>query len=567
MCGIAGAAARHADDELLKRRVFTMTEALRHRGPDSAGFLDAPHLSLGVRRLAIIDVEHGDQPLFSEDRQIAAIANCEIYNHVELREQLIRRGHTFATHSDAEVIVHLYEEHGTAFVEQLRGMFAIALWDAQRRRLMLARDRMGEKPLYLLETPEALYFASEMKSLLVCGEASRELDPVSVHQFLHYSFVPEPRTAIRGVRKLPAATWMTLDLDSWKVEERRYWNMEDAPPIESDPVVAVREKLEEIAEIVVRSDVPVGIALSGGLDSTTIAALVAKKGIARCISVGYPGRPENDESGYAEETARELGLPFTRVELPASDVASTFEQLVARQDDPIADIAGAAYAAVAWAAHETGTKVLLQGQGGDELFWGYPWVAEAARKTKRKERLVFYELTPQYQAAERLFRGDAASAFARSFDRARPDVTITALICETYLRCNGLAQADRLSMSYSVEPRNPLVDHRLVETVIGLRKHASDAGLPPKSWLREAARDLVPAAVLARPKRGFRPPGKEWRAEVFERHGKKLVDGRLAESGLLDRKLLRKFASPWRHQMVLAFPMLVLELWWRSLGR
>ena len=486
------------------------------------------------------------------------------YNHVELREQLIRRGHSFATRSDAEVIVHLYEEHGAACVEQLRGMFAIALWDARRRRLLLARDRMGEKPLYLLETSDALYFASEMKSLLGCGEASRELDPVAIDQFLHYSFVPEPRTAIRGIRKLPAATWLTLDLDDWKSEERRYWNMEDAPPIASDPVTTIRERLDEIAEIVVRSDVPVGIALSGGLDSTTIAALVAKKGIARCISVGYPGRPENDESGMAEETARALGLPFTRVELQASEVASTFEDLVARQDDPVADIAAAGYAAVAWAAHETGTKVLLQGQGGDELFWGYPWVVEAAKKTRRKNRLVFYQLTPQYRAAERLWGDDAASAFTRPFDREHAGIAITSLICETYLRCNGLAQADRLSMSYSVEARNPLLDHRLVETVIGLRKHSSDVGLPPKTWLREAARDLVPAAVLARPKRGFRPPAVEWRAEVFARHGEKLVDGRLAASGLIDRKLLRKFASPRRRQMLLAFPLLVLELWCRA---
>jgi len=511
MCGIAGAVARRGDDEGRKRRVFAMTEALRHRGPDSAGFVDAPHLSLGVRRLAIIDVEHGDQPLYNEDKRVAAIANCEIYNHVELREQLIRRGHMFATQSDAEVVVHLYEEHDTAFVEHLRGMFAIALWDDRRRRLLLARDRMGEKPLYLFQTSDALYFASEMKSLFASGSAAFELDPEAVNQFLHYSFVPEPRTAIRGVRKLPAATWMTIEVDEWKIQERRYWNMEDAAPLSGDPVTAVREKLQEIANIVVRSDVPVGIALSGGLDSTTIAALVAKKGIARCISVGYPGRPENDESGLAEETARALGLPFTRVELAASDVASTFDDLVARQDDPIADIAGAAYAAVAWAAHETGMKVLLQGQGGDELFWGYPWVAEAVRQTKRKSRfiagdrsdryiglrtpdsrglrvwasgwaglrsgwrerrrdrdsspdqLVFYDLTPQYQAAERLFPGHDASVFTRPFDREHPEVAITALICDTYLRCNGLAQADRLSMWHSVETRNPLLDHRLVE--------------------------------------------------------------------------------------------------------
>ena len=534
-----------------------MTEALRHRGPDSDGFFGSDDVAVGVRRLAVIDLETGEQPLWTEDRTVVAAANCEIYNYVELREPLVARGHQFRGRSDAEVIVHLYEEHGVDFLEHLRGMFAIALWDTKRRRLLLARDRMGEKPLYLFRTGDTLLFASELNALLRSKAVPFDLDRDAVNAFLHYSFIPEPATALRGVTKLPAASWMTVSVDPWHIEEGRYWSMEDAPALTGDAPALIRSRLDDIAHIVTRSNVPVGIALSGGLDSSCIAALIARDSGTdfRCISAGYPGRPASDESPEAEDLARLLHLPFTRVEVATGDVVASYPQLVAMRDDPIADIAGPSYAAVAKAAKESGIKVLLQGQGGDELFWGYPWVVDAVRRTERKGRLVAYELTPQFRAAQRIVPSllKEPVTLQRGDPPADAPIALTRLMCDTYLRCNGIVQADRLSMAYSVEPRNPFLDHQLVDTVIGLRKSYRDVDLAPKAWLRNAVADLLPPAILRRRKRGFQPPD-EWRPSLIREYGHLLEDGELAASGLFRNDRLTK-AKP------LAFPLITLELW------
>jgi asparagine synthase (glutamine-hydrolysing) len=572
MCGIAGTVSGARDVEPWRPRVEAMTAALQHRGPDSAGFVDADHVAIGVRRLAIIDLETGEQPHWNEDRTIVAVANCEIYNYVELREQLIAKGHRFRSASDAEVIVHLYEEQGEELVRPLRGMFAIALWDQTRKRLLLARDRMGEKPLYLFRDGETLLFASELKALLRSGAVPFDLDREAVADFLRYSFIPEPATALRGVMKLPAGAWMTVETEPWRVATKSYWKIEDAPPLSGNAPALIRERLDEMAHIVTRSDVPVGIALSGGLDSSCIAALIARDSRAgfHCISVGYPGSLPNDESRLAAEFARELRLPFTRVEIRTDEVVDSYRELVAWRDDPVADIAGPSYAAVARTARELGIKVLMQGQGGDELFWGYPWVVEAVRRSERRGlrglfrrdgSLVSYELTPQFRAARqalpKLLAGAVPPPHREPADE--PPIALTQLICETYLRCNGIVQADRLSMAYSVEPRNPFLDHRLIETVIGLRKTERDVDLPPKSWLKDAVADLVPAAIRNRRKRGFQPPG-DWRPALVEEYSGLLRNGELASSGLFRAEQLARTPS-------LAFPLITLELWSRELRR
>lgn len=583
MCGLAGAVTGTGDVATWVPRVRSMTDALRHRGPDSDGFFRTDDVAIGVRRLAVIDLETGEQPLWNEDRTVVAVANCEIYNYVELREALIAQGHHFRTGSDAEVIVHLYEEHGVGFLPHLRGMFAIALWDANRRRLLLARDRMGEKPLYLFPSGDTLLFASELKALLKSGAVPFELDRGAVSAFLQYSFIPEPATALRGIVKLPAASWMTVSVDPWRIEEGRYWSMEDAPPLTGDAPSLIRSRLDDIAHIVTRSNVPVGIALSGGLDSSCIAALIARDSGTdfRCISVGYPGSQTMDESRFAEDFARVLRLPYTRVEVTTDDIVASFPQLVAMRDDPIADIAGPSYAAVAKAARELGIKVLMQGQGGDELFWGYPWVVDAVRRTegrgtatrflsaiglRRERELVSYQLTPQFQAARRILPALLTQPVAEPRAEAPADapISLTRLICDTYLRCNGIVQADRLSMAYSVEPRNPFLDHQLIETVIGLRKNYRDVDLAPKAWLREAVADLLPPAILHRPKRGFQPPA-DWRPRLIRKYGHLLNDGELATSALFDNALLSRFAAPDRRLMPLAFPLITLEVWSRQL--
>ncbi|HEX7830404.1 MAG TPA: asparagine synthase (glutamine-hydrolyzing) [Thermoanaerobaculia bacterium] len=587
MCGIAGLVTREPIAPELIARVRRMNAAQTHRGPDGEGEHLGAHAMLAMRRLSIIDPIGGAQPLYNEDRSVALIANGEIYNAPELRHVLEQSGHTFRTGSDCEVIAHLYEEHGVDCVAHLRGMFAFALWDASRRRLVLARDRMGEKPLYLYEEPGRVLFASELKSLLHSGLVPFALDPQAIDQYFHYQFVPEPRTPLRNVRKLEAAHLLVVDSDPWHVEDRCYWRMDDAPPIETSPAIVLRERLEDIGSVITRSDRSVGVALSGGLDSSLVAALAARSGVAlQTFSVGYEGRPPSDERHDAHSLAQHLGLPFHEVEISTREVVEFFPELNFWRDDPIADIAGHGYYAVMRLAREHGVPVMLQGQGGDELFWGYPALREAAirnhgwRARFRGDRMFFYDRLSDFRDASGM-RTQYAPAFADEVDRDGPsrlftfprpwpdvDVTMTRLVCDTYLRCNGIAQGDRLSMASGVEMRLPLVDHTLVEAVVGLRKHRSDLRLPPKTWLREVAREFLPDSVLNRPKRGFAPPTRQWHDAIFAAHGTSLLDGALVEEGVLRAESAAAFARgpfPDRATAPLSFKALVLEQWLRQM--
>lgn len=393
MCGICGEISRvPIKDQAIVSR---MQQAMIHRGPDGEGAFTSQHVHLGMRRLSIIDLAGGWQPLYNEDRSLALVANGEIYNYVELRQQLQSLGHQFNTQGDCETILHLYEEYGLDCVRHLRGMFAFALWDSQRQRLLVARDRMGEKPFYLYQQDGRLLFASELKALLRSGQVPFELDAVAVNAYFHYGYVPEPQTPLAGVRKLPAGHWLTVDVANWEIEERCYWRMEDAPPLDGNPGELIRAELETISEIIVRSDVPVGVALSGGLDSSAITALAAKRypGTMHAFSVGYQNQPRSDERADAKALADHLKVPFHEIELQTDDLVSFFPQLVYWQDDPIADIAGYGYYSVMKLAREHNVPVMLQGHGGDELFWGYGWsrraVVESLRKAKLQSQATF----------------------------------------------------------------------------------------------------------------------------------------------------------------------------------
>jgi asparagine synthase (glutamine-hydrolysing) len=638
MCGISGIIDGRGVTREDLARVASMSRALVHRGPDDSGAYDARHVALAARRLSIIDLGGGRQPLYNADRSLALVANGEIYNHAGLRRRLEGRGHRFTTGSDCESILHAYAEFGLDCVDHLRGMFAFALWDDARRRLVLARDPMGEKPLYVYEREGRLLFASEMKALLRSGEVAFELDAEAVDLFFHYQYVPEPRTAVSGVRKLDAGHLLVVDVEPWRVLENRYWRMEDAPALDGDAPALIREQLEAVGELVTRADVPVGVALSGGLDSSVVAAVTARHrpGGLHAFSVGYPGRPEGlDEREEAAALARHLRLPFHEVEVETREVVDFFPELNYLRDDPVADYSGHAYHAVMRKARDEGVPVMLQGQGGDELFWGYPQLRRAALESFEKEtlrggdliaplrylspaapasltraglsawardlggarsgwrrmrghraspagRLVFYDLSPDFRAAaegvgrlyagrfaERLDAGAAASLFTLPLPWPRVDVALTRLVSDTYLRANGVAQGDRLAMASSVELRLPLLDRRLVETVVGLRKTRTDVRLAPKAWLRGAAEGLLPEWVLSRPKRGFAPPVGEWHQALFAAHGSSLGGGHLVESGVLDpdaAALLARGPFPEGLTSPLSFKALVLEQWCRRMS-
>lgn len=637
MCGIAGAIASEPLPPDILHRVTGMNDRLVHRGPDGQGaFHDGP-VALAMRRLSVIDLQGGQQPLFNEDGSVVLVANGEIYNHVELRALLRSQGHHMKSGSDCEVIVHLYEQHGVDCVKYLRGMFAFALWDTRRRRLMLARDRMGEKPLYLYQDSGVLYFASELKAIMVGGCVPLALDPSAIDLFFHYSYVPEPLSPIRGVRKLPAAHVLTVDARTGEQNEWCYWRMEDVPPLSGNPVELIKNELETISDLIVRSDVPVGIALSGGLDSSAIAAMTSRKypGVMQAFTVGYSGSSQHDEREEAKALADFLGMPFHAVELHAQEMAVFYPELTYWLDDPIGDISAFGYYSVMKAAKSHGVSVMLQGHGGDELFWGYPWVRQAASQTSRKlagwqaggarfrdylnltlpaywnlwglkewlksgagireswnvysrdllspkEQAVFYDLTPDFRLArnglkdlytdrfrQELRETQAYGMFTVPLPWPQVDVLLTRLICQTYLQENGIAQGDRLSMASSVELRLPLVDYRLVELVIGLRKATPDHTFPAKLWLREALKDMVPEWVMNRPKRGFTPPLRDWHEALFAAHGEKLKDGFLVTEGILRPEsgtALAKGPYPPEAGAPLSFKSLTLELWGRALA-
>lgn len=632
MCGICGLIRRQrlADSDIESLRA--VNRALVHRGPDGEGEYAGDHVMLAMRRLSIIDLQGGWQPLYNEDKSIALVANGEIYNFVELRGMLTARGHRFRSGSDCETIVHLYEEYGLEFVQHLRGMFAIALWDAKKSRLILARDRMGEKPLYLFEQDGRLLFASEMKALLQSGCIDFELDPGAICDYFHYDYVPEPRTAIRAVRKLPAGHMLLVDVEPWKTEERCYWRMEDAPALSGDPVTLIREQLENISDIILRSEVPVGIALSAGLDSSMIAALAAKKnpGQIHALTIGFTGAGWRDERKGASDFARHLNMPFHEMEIGLDDVVTEFPQCCEDKDDPIADVAAHGYHAVSMLARELNIPVLLQGQGGDELCWGYSWLRQAMAASIRKfdtrhrpdrhaplrallprnlhftglrdyalalsgnvmgwgrlpkgghDQLCFYDQCRTYQygayATQKMFsRGyldklqDHNAAALFTVPEPRPDlgVLLTTLACQTYLIENGMAQGDRLAMKSSVELRLPLVDYRLVETVIGLRKTHPDHQLAPKAWFKDVAKSYLPEWILQRPKTGFSPPASLWMNVLREKYGPELMSGYLVETRVLDADCVRmmlKPHSPLTPWPVMMYKALVLEYWARGMS-
>jgi len=619
MCGIAGIISRKVDNNH-PDAVAKMLEGLVHRGPDGQGEHADGRVVMGMRRLSIIDLEGGWQPLYNEDKSLVMVMNGEIYNYIELTDKLKRRGHVFATHSDAEVILHLYEEEGIESLRHLRGMFAFALFDKPQDKLFLVRDRMGEKPLYLHETSESIRFSSEMKSLLSGGGVPFELDPPAVNDLFHYQYVPEPKTPLKAVRKLPRAHYLEVSLADWKIEQREYWDFEGLPPVEGSPAELVRNELDRACELLIRADVPVGVALSGGLDSSAIAAFAAKKypGTMHAFSVGYPNRPANDERTDAKVLADMLEMPFHEIELETADLVKNFEKMNFHRDDPIADISGFGYYSVSKVAREHGIPVLLQGQGGDEVFWGYEWVKDAIAATDeqlRPERLtlkrfiktslkslfgrgagsksaaaghrpIFHEFAPDFRMALSDIRnyytdefmaelGDASAFDLFTFDKPweQSDILLTRLICDTYLLENGIAQGDRLSMANSVELRLPFVDYKLVELVIGLRKtHQAEPDYRrfPKPWLREAMEGVLPDFIIDRPKQGFAPPVMEWHNDLFKAYGHYLDGGYLVEAGVLTAEAGAALSSgPFPRGAIapISFKALVLEIWCREMRK
>lgn len=597
MCGISGLVAAHPITPDEDACVHAMNQRLVHRGPDSDGFFRAPYAVLAMRRLSIIDLAGGRQPLFNETGDVAIVCNGEIYNHRELRTELEALGHRFTSHSDVETIVHAYEQYGIGCLARLRGMFALALWDARRGRLLLARDRLGEKPLYLhRDDAQRLWFSSELHSLQAALGGPARLTAEAVNLFLAFQYVPEPATPLEGVQLLPAGHYLDIDparLGTADLAPQPYWDLAQANEDPVRPVAVTEEILYDACRLMGSADVPVAVALSGGIDSSLVAALTARHypGQLHAFTIGYEGRPPTDERNFAARLAATLGIGFTEVELTTAEVIAGFPELIAAMDTPIADIAAFGYYAVSRAARRAGYPVLLSGTGGDEFFWGYEWVREAVTRNeallagRRQQASWWQRMRGQASGTEADFfgvhpdlrNGDRwsreilpPSALDRlpagywlkqnSLDTRLPmHLAVTTLLNRTWLRSNCLALADRMSMAHSVEMRLPLLDVRLVERVTGMRNAGLQDWTKPHKWLLvEALRDALPAEVLSRKKQGFTPPIRDWMEGIVQRFGTLVADGALRRQGqLAGDASLATGDLPFRYKLVL------LECWAR----
>lgn len=567
MCGICGFLAP-GDGPVERDLVAGMCRTIRHRGPDDDGVFVAPGIGLGATRLAIIDVHGGHQPVAGEDGRVVAVLNGEIYNYRALRAELMARGHSFATHGDTEVLVHLYEEMGPAFVERLRGMFALAVWDGQEGLLLLARDRLGIKPLFFHESPSGLLFGSEIKAILAAG-VPRALDPMALHDYLSFDFVPGPRTMFEGIRKLPAGC-LLVARPGGRTELVRYWDFPNPPESEDGPSRPAQRELEgeltarltEAVKVTLESDVPVGAFLSGGLDSSVVVALMARvaPGPVRTFSVGFRERSYN-ELPQAAAIARHFGTDHTEVVLEPR-VTEVIERLVDAFDEPFADSSAVAAWYVSSAA-ASDVKVVLSGDGGDEVFGGYviyqadrlhsayrglpawltrralPRLVERLPSSDRKmswdlrlRRFVTHAANDPITAhagwrvvftddmKERLYadgfpasRHDSLEGMRRAFE-AYPgsDLLNRFLVVDAKVSLvdDMLTKVDRMSMAHGLEVRVPLLDHVLVEWMTCLPSRHKVRGLQLKHLFRRVARTMLPLEVARRPKAGFHVPMPAW---------------------------------------------------------
>ncbi|MHB1571409.1 MAG: asparagine synthase (glutamine-hydrolyzing) [Solirubrobacteraceae bacterium] len=562
-----------------------MCAALEHRGPDSRGLFREQEAGLGIQRLRVVDLVTGDQPISNEDKSVVVVLNGEIYNFQELRKDLQRRGHRFATQGDTEVIVHLYEEHGSECVRYLHGMFAFALWDQRRRQLLLARDRVGKKPLFYALGPEGLAFASELRALLEDRSLPRELDTSAVDCFLAYGYIPAPLSIFAGVRKLPPAH--TLVLERGEVKLDRYWRLDYSRKVQvKDPRElheSVRSHLRTATRRRLIGDVPLGAFLSGGIDSSAVVAAMAEasSGPVKTFSIGFD-HDNFDELRFARRIADLFGTDHHEF-VVRPDAIEMLPKIVRHYGEPFADSSAipSFYLAELTSQHVT---VALNGDGGDESFAGYTRYV-SNRLAARLERfpaplrrvaansartLGGGELTSVANKARRLITGLALAPAARyesymsAFNQSQRanlyteefaeavDRSLTSTVIEerweeasgdnvldvmlevdvtTYLPGDLITKIDIATMAYSLEARSPLLDHQLMEFAASIPEELKLNGRQKKWVFREALRGWLPDDILDRPKQGFTVPLNHWlRGELHD----------LAREVLLDRDSLTR---------------------------
>lgn len=607
MCGITGIVDLTGQKPVDPSVVEAMNHVLTHRGPDGDGFHFEPGVGLGHRRLSIIDLEGGRQPLFNEDGSVVVTYNGEIYNFKQLADELQSLGHTFRTHCDTEVIVHAWEQWGTSCLDRFNGMFAFAVWDRNRQTLFLARDRVGIKPLYYSFLPTGeIAFGSELKALLQIPSISREIDPAAVEDYFTFGYVPDPRSIFRAVRKLEAGTFLCLRRGETAVAPRRYWDVplegeSSGTLTQADMEAGLRDRLKASVQRRLVADVPLGAFLSGGIDSSAVVAMMRELGTDSLLtcSIGFK-EPRYDESAFADMVAKQKATDHKKEIVEASDY-DLLDNLVGIYDEPYADSSAIPTYRVCQLARKHVT-VALSGDGGDENYIGYRRYRLFSAEERLRNlfppslrRAIFGPLGryyPKLDWAPRVVRGKTTfQALARESmeaylhgvsifpeegrrwlfsDSFQSDLQgyssvevfkahasnkefadtlrmVQYLDFKTYLPCDILTKVDRASMAHSLEVRVPFLDHEFVSWTAGLPTRLKLHGGSGKHILKEALRPLLPADVLFRPKMGFAVPLDVWfRGSLQERMMSILEGERMADSGIFNPDALRSIGRDHR---------------------
>ena len=599
-----------------------MCDVITHRGPDDVGYYLDGGLAIGMRRLSIIDVASGHQPICNEDGTVWIVFNGEIYNFAELRSRLILQGHKFRTRTDTETIIHLYEEEGERCVERLRGMFGFAIWDKRENKLFIARDRAGKKPLHYTISNGTFVFGSELKSLLQFPGIERQPNLEAISDYLSFGYVPDPATAFQGIHKLPPGH--TLTFQDGRVSIRQYWdfnysgNEQQGQPekTESYYVERLRELIDEAVRVRMVSEVPLGAFLSGGVDSSTVVAMMARASDqpVKTFSIGF-SEASFDELKYARLTAEQYKTDHHEF-VVTPDVCRLVEEIVWHHDEPFADASSIPTYVVSKMAREFVT-VVLSGDGGDELFAGYErylihqdrnGYERIPRWFRRGVMLPLSVAMPQAMYGKRLLRNvsldggarfvdslfyfgepaksnllsgaarktlngyNSSRSFERIFDVPTSPEEVDRLLyldSKTYLPGDILTKVDRMSMAHSIEARVPLLDHKLIEFAQTIPASLKLRGKTTKHILKQAMTGLISDQIIHRPKMGFGVPLRKWlNGELREMLYDTLTDQRARERDLIDpravRELLDEHARGRRDNSLQLWGLLTLELWHRS---
>jgi asparagine synthase (glutamine-hydrolysing) len=625
MCGIAGKVAvssrEAAVDADIVRRMMSL---IVHRGPDDEGIYIDRQAVLGHRRLSIIDLSTGKQPISNEDGTVWVVYNGEIYNFPELREQLLARGHVLKTHTDTEVIVHLYEDYGEQCVTQLQGMFAFALWDVRKKKLLLARDRVGIKPLYYVQTRDSLLFASEMKAFRADPSVQLELNPQAIDTFLTFLYVPGSDTLFRNVRKLDPGHYLVMEDGTVKVS--RYWDLKFTAPESNghfrNSVEALQEMLKQTVRDHMISDVPVGVLLSGGVDSTALLSFAVHETQKKVSSftIGFEGQNFADERPYARLAAETFGSEHHEMTITAQDFLDFLPKYVWHMEEPVCEPPAVAlyYVTKLASAH---VKVLLSGEGGDEAFAGYqnyrnmlwlerlrvvgqPWTGLAAgvfdglgqvngfNRLQKYAGMLKLPLQDYYygrtSGPSSFFNRNKATlystAFAQSVETSSSLQQITELFShvadqpalnqmlyvdtKTWLPDDLLVKADKISMANSLELRVPLLDHKVLEFAASLPINYKVRGFTTKYILKEAFSGRIPQQILDRKKTGFPVPVESWICHDLKDFVRDvLLDRKTLERGYFQRSFIEDMLADGpqleKHASDI-FSLVTLELWHRQ---